>query len=52
MHIGRIIIYIILVIAVALLGYFGARIGVRMLVWLSITGIMFLIYNFFAHKEE
>jgi hypothetical protein len=52
MHTGRIIIYIILVSAVALLGYFGARMGVRMLVWLSMTGIIFLVYNFFKHAEK
>lgn len=49
---GRAIIYIFLIGILVVMGYFGFRIGVRSLIGLSLAGIVFLVYNYFAHSEK
>ena len=49
---GRIVIYTILLGAVATMAYVGATIGAKYLVYISVLGIGFLLYNFFAGMNK
>ena len=50
--IGRTIVYIILIGLVVAMLYLGYIWNVRILMWLSGAGIVFLLYNLFFRKNE
>ncbi|MBL7758181.1 MAG: hypothetical protein JNL59_12335 [Chitinophagaceae bacterium] len=49
---SRIIVYSILIAAVAAMGYFGYTINAGKLMWLSGVGIVFLLYHLFRKRED
>lgn len=49
---SRIIVYTILIAAVAAMGYFGYTINARKLMWLSGVGIVFLLFHLFRKRED
>ncbi|MBP7555270.1 MAG: hypothetical protein KA821_03330 [Chitinophagaceae bacterium] len=49
---SRIIVYSILIAALAAMGYFGYTINADKLMWLSGAGIAFLLFHLFLKREE
>ncbi|MFT3677715.1 MAG: hypothetical protein QM781_17620 [Chitinophagaceae bacterium] len=49
---SRLIVYSILIAAVAAMGYFGYTINADKLMWLSGGGIAFLLFHLFRKSED